>query len=368
MGYSLHQPAPSPGRPPVDAPKRYGWRALPLWAARLRTAGPGAAAGTRAVGFVVAAFYLVWCLVSRALPGPWGAVVSPARRSSPPCARETAGLRVARASPPAPRTRPAPPGTATARRCLAGGCVCRTRGSSSLSGQRAAERPREGGIFRSVQSWCKGWGRGFALEGWRTLGRRALFLPSTGFGFWGGKRGSAETVGKRTESFVVRPGSGLCSVECGETCNGPGTPAPCHLVTSRLSRLLAPEVPGFVCSRECPGTVSSRCGAALPALGSVPRCSSLLAGRGRHLSQLRSPLAQGPPRRGLAPAALSSKIYEVPPGKGVVPEREGWEDLARDDPVLATQTRALPGPQVLDVRTTRGVLQSCLAGRGALGS
>lgn len=97
MGYTLYQPAPSPGRLHVDAPKRYG-RGAPARptspAAWLQASGPRAAAGThcRLCGSCV-----LFCLVSasRALSGPWGAVVSPARRSSPPCARETAGLRVA---------------------------------------------------------------------------------------------------------------------------------------------------------------------------------------------------------------------------------------------------------------------------------
>lgn len=44
------------------------------------------------------------------------------------------------------------------------------------------------------------------------------------------------------------------------------------------------------------------------------------------------------------------------------------ERFAKDDTVLATQTRALPRPQVLDVRTIRRVLESCLGGSGALGS
>lgn len=97
MGYTLYPPAPSPGRLPVDAPKRYG-RGAPArptsLAARLQPAGPGAAAGTRCW---LCGSCVLFCLVSvsRALPGPWGAVVSPARRSSPPCAPETARLRVA---------------------------------------------------------------------------------------------------------------------------------------------------------------------------------------------------------------------------------------------------------------------------------
>lgn len=47
---------------------------------------------------------------------------------------------------------------------------------------------------------------------------------------------------------------------------------------------------------------------------------------------------------------------------------EGWKDLASDGPVLATQTRALPQPQVLGVRTTSRVLELCLRGCEALGS
>lgn len=70
----------------------------------------------------------------------------------------------------------------------------------------------------------------------------------------------------------------------------------------------------------------------------------------------------------LAPAATSSRICKAPLGKEAPARRKGGEELARDGPVLATQTRALPGSQVLDVRTTHCIPECCLVGSGALGS
>lgn len=103
-------------------------------------------------------------------------------------------------------------------------------------------------------------------------------LPSRVGGGWveqrcfrpvpGGRRGSAETVWKRRESFVVSVGSGLGSVECKKLVMALGTRAPCLSVRSWLLWPLPPEVPGFVCSNKCPGAavrVTRR-----PRLGSCP--------------------------------------------------------------------------------------------------
>ena len=71
MGYTLYQSAPSPGRLPVDAPKRYGWGALVRPTSRavpLPPAGPGAAGRTPCLGFVVLAFYFVLRLSSERCP------------------------------------------------------------------------------------------------------------------------------------------------------------------------------------------------------------------------------------------------------------------------------------------------------------
>ena len=105
MGYKLYQPAPSPGRLPVDAPKRYGWGAPARPTSRaawLPPAGPGAAVRTPCLGFVVLAFYFVLCQSpercpalgeqSRALPAarlhpaPQRPPVSVLRASHPRCA------------------------------------------------------------------------------------------------------------------------------------------------------------------------------------------------------------------------------------------------------------------------------------------
>lgn len=277
MGYTLYQPAPSPGRLPVDAPRRYG-RGAPArptsLAARLWAAGPGAAAGTRCR---LCGRGVLFCLVSvsRALPGPGGAVVSPARRSSPPRARETAGLRASSFPTRAAHT----PGAA--RCCLAGGRVCRARGPGSLSGQQGGSREAPRGwdsqerpvlVQRRGQGLCP---QGLEDVGWKS----AVGAQHQGWVPWW-EKGLRRDGGKAKRIFCCALGvwAELCGVR--ETCNGPGTRAPCHLGTSRLSRPLAPEVPGFVCSNESPGTVSSRCGAVPPAPDPVPRCSSLLAGEG----------------------------------------------------------------------------------------
>lgn len=167
MGYTLYQPAPSPGRLPVDAPKRYGWDApvrSTSRAARLQPAVSGPRP-ERAGCFVVLAFYFVSCLCLLSIARPWGSsrepcrpllsALSPRDRRAPCC-----GL-------PHPRRtqRPVPPGTATARLAVWPGDVCAGPGTSSLWGQQGAEMPQEGGILGSALSSCESQEGGSALEG-----------------------------------------------------------------------------------------------------------------------------------------------------------------------------------------------------------
>lgn len=140
--------------------------------------------------------------------------------------------------------------------------------------------------------------------------------------------GSAETVGKAKRIFCCPRGvwAGLCGVQ--ETCNGPGTRAPCHLVTSRFPRPLAREVSGFVCSNECPGAVSSRSGAAPP-----PSALSLAAAPSQAVRTAPVAAASFPSSQiGLLPAAPSSRSYEVALWKGGSREVEGgktWQEMAQ---------------------------------------
>lgn len=144
MGYTLYQPAPSPGRLPVDAPKRYDWGAPARptsRAARLPPAGPGNAVRTPCLGFVVLAFYFVLCQSPERCPalGEQSRIL-PAAPLHPAPQRPPGS--VLRASPPALRTRQAPPGTPTARIAPWPWDVYAVPGgSSSLSGQQAAEKP-----------------------------------------------------------------------------------------------------------------------------------------------------------------------------------------------------------------------------------
>ena len=122
---------------------------------------------------------VLFCLASvfRALPGPGGAIASPVRRSSPPCAPETSGLRVVSLPTGVAHTPGAARDPSRAGSSPAQGGVCSTPGgSSSLSGQQAAERPRKGEILGSARSWCEGRGKGFyprGLEGVRS--KSAIF-------------------------------------------------------------------------------------------------------------------------------------------------------------------------------------------------
>lgn len=126
MGYTPCQPAPSPGRLPVDAPKRYAgasWRAPPprRLGSSLRVLGPQPA---RAVCFMVPTFYFISRVCLPSVARPWGLNREP---RWPPLSARSRGDRQARclrASPPAPRTSPAPPGTATARAVVWPGDVC----------------------------------------------------------------------------------------------------------------------------------------------------------------------------------------------------------------------------------------------------
>lgn len=181
-----------------------------------------------------------------------------------------------RASPPAQRTRP---GAARDRdrAVLRGWGMCvQDPGLVLTFGPAGSREAPRGWDSQQRPVLMQRLGKGLCPRGLEDVGRRALFSPSSRFGFCGGRRGSAEKA-KRIFCCPLGVRAGLCGVR--ETCNGPGTRASCHLVTSRLLRPLAPEVPGFVCSNECPGMVSPRGGAAPPALGPLsPRCSSLLAG------------------------------------------------------------------------------------------
>ncbi|XP_053521254.1 uncharacterized protein LOC128627448 [Artibeus jamaicensis] len=98
------------------------------------------------------------------------------------------------------------------------------------------------------------------------------------------------------------------------------------------------------------------CGA--PALSPVPRRSSLLGGEDSTRRGCVLPLDtdRTGARRALLQNLRGPSLERRFPGDGRV------ERLARDGPVLATQTRALPQPLILVVRTTSCDLERCLAG------
>lgn len=179
----------------------------------------------------------------------------------------------------------------------------------------------------------------------------------------GWENGFLRDGGKAKRIFCCPRGvwAGLCGVW--ETCNGPGTRAPCRLVISLFPRSLAPEVPGFVCSNDCPGAVSSRCSAAPP-----PWALSLAAAPSRAVRTASVAAASSPSRQSLP---LRGWCLPHPPPESLerrFPGGEGWGDLARDGTVLATPTRASPQPQVLCVRTISYVLELCLPGSGRSGA
>lgn len=127
---------------------------------------------------------------------------------------------------------------------------------------------------------------------------------------------------------------------------------------SRFPRPRAPEVPGFVCSNECPGVVSSW-GVRRSRPGPHPS-PQLLGSEDSICRGCVVPLQTEPATPGRVPAAPSSRIS----GKEVPGRWKGgkiWQEMAR----AATQTRALPLPQVPGLRTTSYVLELCLAGSGA---
>lgn len=79
MGYTLCQPAPSPGRLPVDAPKRYGWGvpARPTSrAAPLPPAGPRAAVG-KALSALWCLRFILSCVCLSSVARPWGSSCEP---------------------------------------------------------------------------------------------------------------------------------------------------------------------------------------------------------------------------------------------------------------------------------------------------
>lgn len=177
---------------------------------------------------------------------------------------------VLRASPPAPRTLPAPPRTATATATatarMAGwlGDMWAGPGARPHFGASREQRcPMRVG-FAEVP--CPGAKAGDGVLSSRAErcwveGRCFRLAPGLGFGW---ENGFLRDGGRAKRIFCCPHGvwAGLCGVW--ETCNGPGTRAPCRLVISLFPRSLAPEVPGFVCSNDCPGAVSSRCSAAPP--------------------------------------------------------------------------------------------------------
>lgn len=151
------------------------------------------------------------CLVlgeqSRALPAPLLKLCAPGSPGSAP-----------RPSLPAPRTRPAPPRTATAWVAALPSFV-RVRDSSSLSGQQGAEW--------SLHSRGGGW-RGLCLEG-KGVGKNTASFLQPWFRFWDGGKPSTEAVRRRRQSFVVSVGSGLGSLECRKLAMPPDTRAPCPI-------------------------------------------------------------------------------------------------------------------------------------------
>lgn len=197
MGYAPCQPTLSPGRLPVDAPKRYGWgaparstsRAVSLQPARL-----GAAVGTRRR---LCSACVLFCLrsVSRRSPGPEGAVVSPARCSSALSPRDLRALCCGLSHPCRAHARR----RLGQRPCgwLPGLGMCMKDPGACPHFQRDQRGPERVGFSEEPCPGAKVGGRGSALEGWKRLGRRVLFSLNTRFGFGGERSGPTDTVGKR---------------------------------------------------------------------------------------------------------------------------------------------------------------------------
>lgn len=89
------------------------------------------------------------------------------------------------------------------------------------------------------------------------------FRPAPGLGSGVGEEVRQRRWGSEGNLLLSARGLGW-ALGVRETCNGPGTRARCHLVTAWLPRPLASEVPGFVCSYECPGVAASQCGSVPP--------------------------------------------------------------------------------------------------------
>lgn len=137
--------------------------------------------------------------------------------------------------------------------------------------------------------------------------------------------------------------AGLCGVR--ETCNGPGTRTPCHLVTSLLPRPLAPEVPGFVLfARMSAQERSPPCVARHPHPGSYPSLQVSPGYRGQHPSWLLPPSSTESCTPGLACAVTSSRIYKAPfwkGGSGRCKGRKTWKEMAQ---CLLPSQGLCPGP------------------------
>lgn len=237
MGDTLYQPAPSPGRRPVDAPKRYGWDApvrSTSRAARLQLAVLGPRPERAGCFVQVLAFYFVSYLGLRSIARPWGSsrepcrpllsALSPRDRRAPCCC----GL-------PHPRRtqRPVPPGTATARLAVwpsgPGMCVqdrARPPPFGASREQRCPVRVR----FSEEPCARAGARTGVLPSRAERLGGSALFSSIARFGFGSGRMGSAETVGKRRKSFVVRAGLGWALRGACKLVIALAPRAPCHLV------------------------------------------------------------------------------------------------------------------------------------------
>lgn len=94
MGYTLYLPAPSPGRLPVDAPKRYGW------GAPARSSSGRLGSGSRVLGprparagcLVVPVFYFVSCLCLLSVAQPRGSGREPCPAPLRPEPRRPSGL------------------------------------------------------------------------------------------------------------------------------------------------------------------------------------------------------------------------------------------------------------------------------------
>ena len=329
----------------------------------LRIPGPRSA---HRLGFVVLAFYFVLCLSSERCPalGEQSRALSAAPLRPAPQRPPGSALW---ASPLASRTRQAPPGTPTARIAAWPWEVCAVslgarphfRASGQQRGQervRFSEAPGPGA--KAGEGVLPSRARGGSVQ-------ERCFRSTLGLGSrWeeGFHRHGEIGVGGAKRVFCCRRGvwAGFSGVR--ETCNGPGTRAPCHLVTSRLPRPLGTRGSGL-CLLEW--VASSRCGAASPPWVLFPAAAPSWAAKTASVAS--ASLSGTEPRAGgwrpLLP--LPNTTWSLF-GKEVSREGEGWEDLARNGSVLANQMRPLQGPGVLDCPDYLLRVERCLAGSGAL--